>query len=318
MMTEIESAGASKGMPEGPERPAGWKSTRSALLTASAFLAAFALAALMIAPFFWLASTAVKAPSEVFRMPPALIPSEWMWGNFIKVWTTFHFSRYYLNSIIVTVCVVAGQVVTSAMAAYAFARLEFPGRDKLFLCYLATLMVPGAVTMIPLFIIMKFMGMIWTGNFYLFGKYFMGAPLGLNSYFALIIPGCFSAYGTFLLRQFFMGIPKELEESVKIDGGGHRTIFSRIILPLSGPGITTLAIFTMLGSWRDFIWPLIMVNQDEMRTLPIGLSSFQGIYFSDWPLLMAAALLIMAPLVVIFFFAQRFFVEGIKLQGIKG
>jgi len=275
-------------------------------------------AVVMIAPFFWLIGTSLKAPAEVFQMPPKLIPSQWVWSNYLEVWQKVSFGRYYVNSMVVAFLVVSGQVTTSAMAAYAFARLNFPFRDKLFLCYLATLMVPGTVTMIPLFILFRFMGLFWKVNIYLLGDILLGAPFGLNSFFALIVPGCFTAYGTFLLRQFFMGIPKDLEDAVKIDGGGHWTIFTRIAAPLSKPALITLAIFALLGSWRDFLWPLVIVNIDAMKTLPVGLASFQGMYSTDWSLLMAASLMVMAPLVIVFFFCQRFFVEGVKLQGIKG
>jgi multiple sugar transport system permease protein len=275
-------------------------------------------ALVILLPLLWMFSTALKPNSEIFVNPPKIFPSTWKWSNFSEVWKRVPFGRYYVNSIIVAVSVVIGQVLTSAMAAYAFARLKFRGRDKLFLCYLATLMVPGAVTMIPLFIILRFMGFLWRVDIYLFDSIYMGSPFGLNSFFALIVPGFFTAYGTFLLRQFFMGIPTDLEEAVKIDGGGHWTIFTKIVIPLSVPALITLGIFTLLGIWREFMWPLVIVNTESLKTLPIGLASFQGMYRTDWSLLMAAAIMVMAPLVVIFFFAQRFFVEGIKLQGIKG
>jgi len=282
------------------------------------FAVALAGALSMLLPLIWMASTSLKQPSEVFSMPPKLIPSKWVWSNYGDVWHSIPFGRFYINSLLVTFSVVVGQVLTSSMSAYAFARLSFPGRDKLFFCYLATLMVPGAVTLIPVFIIMKLLGSFWRVDLFLFNRIYVGAPLGLNSYFALIVPGLFSAYGTFLLRQFFLGIPTELEEATKIDGGGHYTIFTRVILPLSMPAVTTLAIFTMLGSWRDFLWPLVIVNTNEMKTLPVGLAAFQGMYSTDWALLMAASLMVMAPLVVVFLFAQRFFIEGIKMQGLKG
>lgn len=275
-------------------------------------------ALIIFIPLLWMISTSLKPSSEIFKLPPKIFPSEWKWSNYADVWEKVPFGRYYINSMIVTGTIVFGQVLTSAMAAYAFARLNFRGRDKLFFCYLATLMVPGAVTMIPLFVILRFMGFIWRVDMYFLNKIYMGAPFGLNSYFALIVPGLFSAYGTFLLRQFFMGIPTELEEAVKIDGGGHWTIFLKIVIPLSAPALATLAIFTLLGSWRDFMWPLVIVNTEELKTLPVGLASFQGMYRTDWALLMAAAFMVMAPLVIVFFFVQRFFVEGIKLQGIKG
>jgi len=190
-------------------------------------------------------------------------------------------------------------VSTSALAAYAFARLQFPGRDKVFFAYLATLMIPGAVTMLPLYILLKYFGWI-------------------DTYKALILPGMFSAYGTFMLRQFFMGIPVDLEDAARIDGCSRFGIFMRIILPLSKPALATLTTFVFIGSWREFLWPMVVTQRVSMRTLPVGLSVFQGMYSTEWQLMMAAAVYVMAPLVIVFLFCQRFFIEGIKLSGMKG
>jgi multiple sugar transport system permease protein len=275
-------------------------------------------ALLVLIPFAWLFSTSLKPNAEIFRLPPKWLPSQWQWENYPQVWHRTAFGRYYANSIIVALGVIVGQLITSALAAYAFARLRFRGRDALFFCYLATLMIPGAVTMIPLFILFRFIGSAFPYDVYLFNRFYIGAPIGLDSLAALIAPGCFSAYGTFLLRQAFLGIPRELEEAITIDGGGHWTIFTKIALPLNKPSLTTLAIFVLLGTWRDFLWPLVTITRDELKTLPIGLASFQGMYSTDWSLLMAASLMVMVPLVIIFFAAQQFFIEGVKLQGIKG
>lgn len=222
-----------------------------------------------------------------------------VWENYIKAWHAVPFGRFYLNSIFVAVCVTAGQVFTSSLAAYAFARLKFPGRDKLFLAYLATMMIPGAVTMIPVFILLKLMGWI-------------------DTYRALIIPCMFTAYGTFMLRQFFMTLPTELEDAAKIDGCSLFGIYFRIILPLSKPALATLTTFTFMGSWGSFMWPLIVINSMEKKTLPIGLAAFQGLYTTDWTLLMAGSVMVMLPVIIVFVFNQRFFVEGIKLSGMGG
>jgi multiple sugar transport system permease protein len=209
------------------------------------------------------------------------------------------FARWYFNSILVAVVVTLGQVTTSACAAYAFARLRFAGRDKLFLGYLGTMMIPGAVTMIPNFILMRQLG-------------------ALDSYFALMVPPMFSAYGTFMLRQFFMGIPRDLEEAATIDGCGLLRIFTTIILPLSKPALATLTIFTFMGNWQSFYWPLIMVNQDSMKTLPLGLLSFMGLYSTQWTLLMAGSLMMILPMIIVFVIGQKWFISGIQLGALKG
>jgi len=204
-----------------------------------------------------------------------------------------------LNSIFVSILITAGQVTTSAMAAYAFARLNFPGRDKIFFGYLATMMIPGAVTMIPVFILLRTLGWV-------------------DTYKALILPGIFTAYGTFMLRQFFLTLPKDLEDAAKIDGCNYPRIFWHIIIPLSKPALATLTTFTFMGSWMNLMWPLIVVNTHNKYTLPVGLAYFQGVHGTDWALLMAGSMMMILPILIVFLFNQRFFVEGIKLTGIKG
>lgn len=253
----------------------------------------------MLLPLLWMVSTALKTPAEIFAYPPRLLPEKIGLGNFIEAWNAAPFRRFFFNSFFVAVCVTAGQVTTSAMAGYAFARLKFPGREPLFVCYLATMMIPGSVTMIPVFILVRLLGWV-------------------DSYQALILPGLFSAYGTFLLRQFFLGIPKELDEAARIDGCGYVRTFIQIALPLSGPALATLTIFTFMGSWGSFMWPLIVTHSEEMRTLPVGLMVFQGTYTTEWHLLMAASLIVMLPVVLIFLLNQRYFVKGIKMSGFGG
>lgn len=257
----------------------------------------------MVAPFLWMLSTSLKSPGQVFSFSKhwweEWLPMSFVWQNYIKSWQVVPFARFYLNSIFVTAAVTLGQVATSAMAAYAFARLKFPGREKIFFGYLATMMVPGAVTMIPVFILLRKMGWI-------------------DSYKALILPGIFSAYGTFMLRQFFLTLPKELEDAAKIDGCSYLGIFWKIILPLSKPALATLTTFTFMGSWMTLMWPLIVINTQSKYTLPVGLAYFQSLHNTDWTLLMAASIMMIFPILVVFMFNQRFFVEGIKLTGIKG
>lgn len=257
----------------------------------------------MAAPFLWMISTSLREANQVFVDNRVWwqewIPTSFVWQNYLKVWEVVPFARFYVNSIVVSVLITAGQVTTSAMAAYAFARLRFPGRDKLFFGYLATMMIPGAVTMIPVFILLRHLGWI-------------------DSYKALILPGIFSAYGTFMLRQFFLTLPKDLEDAAKIDGCSYRRIFWHIILPLSKPALATLTTFTFMGSWMNLMWPLIVVNTHTKYTLPVGLAYFQGVHGTDWVLLMAASMMMILPILIVFLFNQRFFVEGIKLTGIKG
>ena len=259
----------------------------------------------MVLPFAWMISTSLKPYSSVFIFnikDVQWIPSPIYWNNYIDVWKVVPFAKFYVNSLFVTACVTIGQLFTSALAAYAFARLRFPGRDKLFFAYLATMMIPGSVTMIPVFALMRVFGWI-------------------DSYKALILPAVFTAYGTFLLRQFFITIPRDLEDAAKIDGCSLWGIFWNVILPLSKTALATLTIFVALGNWVSFMWPLLVTNSIEKRTLPIGLAYFQELYQHaqpNWGLLMAGSVVATIPLIVIFIFNQRFFVEGVKLQGIKG
>ncbi len=209
------------------------------------------------------------------------------------------FAVFYLNSVLVAICVTIGQVLTSSLAAYAFARLNFPGRDKLFLGYLGTLMVPYVVTMIPVFILLRMMHLI-------------------DTYAALILPAMFSAYGTFMLRQFFVTIPTELEDAARIDGCGKWRIYTNVILPLSKPALATLTTFVFLGNWNSFMWPLIVISSPEKKTLPIGLYAFMGQYNTEWTLLMAASMMVLLPVLIVFILGQRYFVKGIVLSGLKG
>jgi len=256
----------------------------------------------MILPFLWMISTSLKEPQAIYTFPPKWIPDPIIFTSYIKVWKIVPFARFYLNSIFIAFAVTVGQVMTSAFAAYAFSRLRFPGRDKLFFAYLATLMIPYSVILVPVYILMVYFRWI-------------------DTYKALIIPAMFTAYGTFMLRQFFMTIPRDLEDAARIDGCSLVGIFWRIIIPLSKPALATLTMFTFMASWNNFMWPLLVTESVEKKTLPIGLAYFQEVYQytqPDWSLLMAGSLLAVLPVIILFVFNQRFFVEGIKLTGIKG
>ena len=257
----------------------------------------------MFAPFLWMITTSLKEPGEVFAYKKVWwadwVPTAFIWENYVKAWFAVPFARFYINSVIVTVLTTLGQVGTSAMAAYAFARLRFPGRDRIFFFYLGTMMIPGAVTMIPVFILLRQLGWI-------------------DTFKAMVLPGIFTAYGTFMLRQFFLTLPKDLEDAAEIDGCSYFGIFWRIVLPLSKPALATLTIFTFMGSWMNFMWPLIVMNTQEKFPLPVGLAYFQTLHRTDWTLLMAGSVMMILPILIVFIFGQRYFVEGIKLTGIKG
>ncbi|OIB02537.1 sugar ABC transporter permease [Paenibacillus sp. LC231] len=256
-------------------------------------------ALLMIMPFLWMISTSFKSFADSMSVPHKWLPVEWHPDNYLRVIQTIDFGTYYLNTVIVTVGRTAGQLILCSLAAYAFASLRFPFKNAIFLALLAVLMVPSQVVMIPSFVIMREFN--W-----------------LDTFYVLIVPGIFSAFGTFLLRQFFMTLPKDLEEAAKIDGCSYFRIYWNIYLPLSKAALVSLAIFTILASWNDLLWPLIMTSSEEMRVLSIGISSFQGQHSTDYPLLMAGALMATLPIIILFIFLQRYFIEGIAMNGIKG
>lgn len=254
---------------------------------------------LMLVPFAWMLSTSLKPPGVVFDYPPQWIPNPVEWSNYQDAWTSLPFGRFTFNSFFVSISVTALQLLTSSLAAYAFARLRFPGRDTLFVAYLATLMVPGQVTLIPNFILMRYLGWI-------------------DTYQVLIIPQIFSAFGTFLLRQFFLSLPSEIEDAARIDGASSLDIYARIIIPLSGPALATLGVFTFMGQWNSFLWPFVMTDRPEMKTVTVGLRMFQGQFTTQWNLLMAGTVMSIIPILIVFLFAQRYFVRGIALTGIAG
>lgn len=254
----------------------------------------------MLIPFGWMIMASLRSKTEFFAHDRGLLPSGPHWENYLSAWTTVPFADFFINSVIVAVAVTFGQLATSSLAAYAFAKLKFPGREPLFIAYLSTMMAPAQITLIPLFVMM--VQFRW-----------------IDSYAALIVPSLASAYGCFLLRQFFLTIPGELEDAARIDGASHWSIYHRIMLPLSKPALAAFGVIAFLGSWNNFVWPLIVINRPSMKTLPIGLQSLQGFYGdANWAVLMAGAVIAAAPMLIIFLFAQRFFIEGITLTGIKG
>ena len=253
----------------------------------------------MVLPFLWMISTSLKSLGEVFVFPPTFFGEKIVWGNYLKVADRFPFGLFFLNSLKISFIVVVVQLFTSALAGFAFARLRFPFRDTLFALYLATLMIPYHITLVPIFVIMRYFGWI-------------------DTHYSLIIPSLVSAFGTFLMRQFFLTIPKELEDAARIDGCTPFGIFWRIFLPLSKPALATLGVFIFMFTWNDFIRPLIFINSISKMTIPLGLSAMQGMYSTDWPVLMAGSMISILPVLVAFLLAQEYFVRGITLSGLKG
>lgn len=254
----------------------------------------------MLVPFLWMVSTSLKLPPEIFTYPPVWIPTEIAWSNYRRTLTALPFGRFYLNSAFVSVSSTALQVLASSLAAFAFARLRFKGRDPLFLLYLATLMIPFQVTMIPNFIIISRV-LDW-----------------YDSFQALILPTSFSAFSVFLLRQFFRGLPMEMDEAARMDGATSFRIWWQVIMPLSGPALAALCIFVFLGSWNSFLWPLIVTTSTDMRTIPVGLSAFQGQYNTQWNLLMAGSVIALLPVLMVYMVGQNLFQRGITLTGMGG
>ena len=256
-------------------------------------------AAAMLFPFVWMVSTSLTTDAQLFVTPPQLIPSPAQPENYTRVADLYPILTFLKNSLIVAGVATSLQLLTSAMAAYAFARLHFRGRDVLFIVYLATLMVPLQVIIAPLFIEMRYLGFI-------------------DSYPGLILPAVASAFGTFLLRQAFLTLPHELEEAAFLDGASHWTVFWRIVLPLSGPSLATFGIFSFMASWNSFLWPLVVTNSLDLMTLPVGLSNLQGQYSTAWNLVMAGSTISVIPIVIVYLLAQRYVIRGVALSGIKG
>lgn len=253
----------------------------------------------MLLPFIWMVSSSFMTELEVHQFPPSFAPDNILWGNYTEALTLLPFGRFFFNSIIITTGVVMGQLLVCSLAAYSFSRLRYRGRDKLFAFYLMTMMVPAIVTMIPAFLIVHAFGWI-------------------DTYRAMIVPLINSVWGIFLLRQFFMTLPRELEDAARIDGAGSFTIYWRIILPLSKPALATLAIFSFVSTWKEFLWPLVVTTRMEMRPVEVGIAMFHTIHSLNWPYQMAAAVTVMIPLIAVFMIGQKYFTRGIALTGVKG
>jgi multiple sugar transport system permease protein len=257
------------------------------------------IALLFLVPIIWMVLSALKPSAEVFTVPPKPFGSTIMFSNFVDAWNYLPFGRFIVNTIFVSSIGTAITLVASALSGYAFARLNFRFRGGLFVLYLSTLIVPQEVIVIPMFLVMK--DLEW-----------------VNSYKALILPWAFTAFGTFLLRQFFLTVPRELEEAAKLDGCGHLRILSRIFVPISAPAFAVLAVFTFIGYWNSFLWPLIIINDTDKMTIPLGLQLFLGQQGQRWELLMAASTIAMIPTILLVLALQKYLVRGIALSGLGG
>ncbi|MBX3010035.1 MAG: carbohydrate ABC transporter permease [Caldilineaceae bacterium] len=251
-------------------------------------------------PFLWMIRTSFLKETDAPKFPPIWIPDYFSLDNYIGTLTLQPFALYLGNSLLIALTAVVTQLLTASLGAYAFARLRFPGRDKLFLLYLGTMLIPGQVTMIPSYVLISRFGWI-------------------DSYMGLIVPGMFNVFITFLLRQFFLSIPMELEDAAKIDGASYLRIYATIIMPLAKPALATAAIFIFTGSWGSFLWPLLLIRTRELRTVPLGLAAMQleqG--HTNIPQLMAGSTMAIVPIILIFLLLQRYYIEGITLTGVKG
>jgi len=257
------------------------------------------MALVMLTPLAWMLITSLETNTEARTFPPVLVPESIRWINYPNAWHTAPFGRFFLNTLGVTLVVVAGNLLFCSLAGYAFARIRFAGREILFFALLATLMIPFQVVLIPTFLIVRQMGLV-------------------NNLGALIVPNLVTPFGIFLLRQFFRTLPVELEEAARIDGASRLSILFRIVLPLSAPALATLAVIMFLWTWNDFLWPLIVLQSEENFTLQLGLLGFQGAHSIQWPLLMAGNVIAMIPMLAVFFLAQRWFVRSVAMSGLKG
>ncbi|WP_289501302.1 carbohydrate ABC transporter permease [Gloeocapsopsis sp. IPPAS B-1203] len=259
-----------------------------------------AIALIMLFPLLWLISTAFKSSSEnIFQFPPQLLPSQPTVENFVQVWQTNPFGQYLFNSTLVAILTVTLNLLFCALAAYPLARLEFRGRDSMFTAIVATIMIPFQIVMIPLYILTVQLGM-------------------RNSYLGIIFPALASAFGIFLLRQAFQGVPKEMEEAARIDGCSELGLWWFVMLPAIRPALVTLAIFVFIGSWSDFLWPLIVIDRPELYTLPLGVATLAGTFSLDWRLIAAGSVISIAPVLIVFLLLQRYIVPTETGSGVKG
>ena len=262
------------------------------------YTAALAVAAVMLVPFLWMLSTALMDEFEVLQYPPPLLPASPRWRNFPEALTALPFARFFVNSSVVALFTVAGQVFTGASGGYALARFRFAGQRAVFAAYLGALMVPGIVLLIPRFLLIDALG-------------------GVDTMAGLVSTELVSVWGVFMMRQFFVTMPRDTEDAARIDGAGEWTIFWRIALPLARPALATFALFAFIDAWKAFLWPLVITRSMGLRTVEVGIASFHGLYYANWPYQMAAAVTALVPVLMVFLVTQRHFSRGIQLTGLR-
>lgn len=269
------------------------------VLTVLKYAVLLALTVVALVPFVWMISSSLKTSIDVFSIPMRWIPQEFHFENYLQIWERVPLAIYFKNTAVLAVIVTFMQILTSSFAAYAFAKMNFKGRDLLFMCYIGTIAVPWQVYMVPQFIMMRSIGLY-------------------DTIWALVVLQSFTAFGVFLMRQFYMGIPNDLSEAARIDGLSEYGIWARIILPLAKPAIATLCIFTFVNTWNDYMGPMIYLTTDIKKTIQVGLRRFIQAYSADYNLIMAASLCSLLPVTIVFLFLQRYFIEGIATTGMKG
>ncbi len=301
MAQTIDPQAVSRAGVQARRRP--WYKTRqgqTTLKNSVVYIILFVGSLALLAPFLWQLTSSLKPKDQIFKFPPQWIPSPWTWSNYSNAFTALPFNVYFRNTMTIEVGVIVGQLISVTLVAYGFARLRAPGKNLLFIVLLSTMMLPYVVTLVPTYVVWARIGLV-------------------NTFWPLILPAFFgNPYFTFLLRQFFLGIPVEMEEAARIDGANTWQMIWRIFVPLSTAVLATMVIFTFIDKWHDFLGPLIYLNDSGLFTLALGINFFKGQYSTDWNYLMAASTALIIPPLLIFFFAQRFFIEGIQLGGVKG
>lgn len=263
------------------------------------YLVMLAFSFFVLLPFFWMVSTSLKEAKALTVLPIQWFPEKISFDGFVKIFDVFPFGRAIFNSIFISVLITFVTVMSACMAAYVFSKIKFRGREVLFGIYIATMMIPATITMIPNYLTLKHLSL-------------------LNSYVGIMLPSLFNAFGTFMIRQYMRTIPDDFVEAAVLDGASHFRIFFRMILPLSKPAVATLTVITFMGAWNDYLWPLIVLTDKNKMTIPVGLSLLNGQHQSDYNMLMAGALISMIPILLIYTFAQRYFEQGLSVGGIKG
>ncbi|GAB7193451.1 carbohydrate ABC transporter permease [Kineococcus sp. NUM-3379] len=296
----LPGTGSAVGTPtREPGDPRTRRATRARVRRAALYVLLSALTLAVLVPFVWMVSSSLKQDNQVFSIPVRWIPEEFLWSNYVDIWTRIPMAVYVRNSLFLAVSITFLQVLTGSFAAYGFAKVRFPGRDVLFLAYIATIAVPWQAYMVPQYILMQKAGLT-------------------NTFTALVLLQAFGAFGVFLMRQYYMTIPDELCEAARIDGLSEYGIWARIVLPLSKPALASLALLTFVHTWNDYMGPFIYLTSNELWTVQLGLRSFVGLYDAEYAMIMTGSVLSVLPILLIFLVGQRYFIQGIATAGMKG